>query len=501
MVSTASVTVLTQKPGGGTSNVLYFPVRKPNSTVAFGRTDIAAQPSIYRTVVADFNNDGSPDIAVAQISSPPAVLILLGRGDGTFDPPLVSSAKIKPYDLVAGDVNQDGNIDLVVTDGASGTATLLGDGQGHFTPFALSQDDSLIYGYFFLADFNGDGALDVFKGGSSDYTHATGFFIALGNGDGSFPQVLSGYGNLDGDNGYPAVGDFDGDGVLDVGFPDGTQVAYFHGNGDGSFEDPVYFQVDVPWPPGSDEGAIAVDINHDGKLDIVTNAVSVLLGNGDGSFTPAGGTSNGLLQSPIFGYADMNGDGYPDISVAIAGTLSATYNDEVQVQLGTADGSFQQPISFLGNYTPAEGRYNVDVADFNNDGQLDIVNRNQSLQSTNGERARVLSIYLQGAAKLNPLALSYGDQKVGTSSQPQTAKLRNISDDPTTISTVKLEEIGPADFTQISHCPKVLPARTTCSIDVAFSPQQTGIREATSVVTVDHGSAARSLVTGTGTTK
>ncbi|MBA3914112.1 MAG: VCBS repeat-containing protein [Acidobacteriales bacterium] len=244
VASTAAVTVATPAPGGGTSNALYFPILQPNTTVAFGRTDITPTSTIYKTVVADFNNDGKPDIAAAEAS--PQVLILLGRGDGTFEPPLLSSARIKTYDLVAGDVNQDGNIDLVVTDGASGTATLLGDGQGHFMPFSLSKDCSLIYGYFFLADFNGDGALDVFKGGFSDYTYASGFVIALGNGDGSFPEVLTGYGNSDGGNGYPAVGDFDGDGVLDIVLPDETQIGYFHGNGDGSFEDPVYFKVDIP---------------------------------------------------------------------------------------------------------------------------------------------------------------------------------------------------------------------------------------------------------------
>jgi hypothetical protein len=154
-----------------------------------------------------------------------------------------------------------------------------------------------------------------------------------------------------------AVGDFNGDGELDIAVMDG-QLSVLLGNGDGTFQAPVnYPSVQGIW-------IAAADFNRDGKLDLVvstnTNAVSVLLGNGDGTFQSP--LTSGLTASASFvAVGDFNNDKIPDLVV-----IDHPY---ISVLLGSGDGTFGPPSdnsSFVGAQQLAAG-------DFNNDQKLDVV--------------------------------------------------------------------------------------------------------------------------------
>jgi hypothetical protein len=153
------------------------------------------------------------------------------------------------------------------------------------------------------------------------------------------------------------TGDFNGDGKLDLAVVDG-QLSILLGNGDGTFHAPInYPGVRGLW-------IAAADFNRDGKLDLIlstaSNTVSVLLGNGDGTFQ-APITSNTTSDPSFVAVGYFNNDKIPDIAI-----VDPPY---ISVLLGNGDGTFQSPSdneSFVGPQQLA-------VGDFNNDHQLDVV--------------------------------------------------------------------------------------------------------------------------------
>jgi hypothetical protein len=166
------------------------------------------------------------------------------------------------------------------------------------------------------------------------------------------------------------TGDFNGDGNLDLAVtnPSDDTVSVLRGNGDGTFNTAVTYATGNP---GDHPIAVsAVDFNGDGKLDLaVTNldvkTVAILLGNGDGTFQPrvTYPTTTGAFIGPsAMTTGDFNGDGKVDLAV------TDQHDNTVSILLGNGDGTFQSPLEFsTGNFAAG-----VAAADFNGDSRLDL---------------------------------------------------------------------------------------------------------------------------------
>jgi FG-GAP-like repeat len=204
-----------------------------------------------------------------------------------------------------------------------------------------------------VGDFNGDGKLDVAVLGN-------GLSILLGNGDGTFRAPITYSTNL----AYSlAVADFNGDGKLDIVVANlgPSTVDVFLGNGDGTFQTPISSNT----TKGSYVVAVG-DFNNDKVPDLAIidpPYISVLLGNGDGTFkTPS--DNNSFVGPQQIAVGDLNND--HKLDVVVVGFFGGS--QDVGILLGNGDGTLQPSLTYPLNSTP----YSVAAADFNHDGNLDL---------------------------------------------------------------------------------------------------------------------------------
>jgi uncharacterized repeat protein (TIGR01451 family) len=397
----------------------------PASPGGSGVQNVVVGGSPMQVLLYDFNKDGNMDLATADLGSD-TVTVMLGNGNGTFHAAVASPIAMpassgtngsRPDGLAAGDFNGDGKPDLIVALRNSGKMLLLlGDGAGGFasqTPFvagpAASTPDHIAVG-----DFNGDGKLDIAVTLSGLYTSG-GYAVFLGDGAGHFsaapgsPMITSGSGMTG-----IVAGHFTGHAPLDLAITNANQrsVLVLRGAGDGSFS---IAQTITPALAGTsaypNEVAMA-DINSDGRMDLVV-ANFAPRGNGGTPVQPGNDVAV-LLQN-------ANGSFDPPVHVAVGGDLisvaSGDFNADGHPDLATANAawSFSGTVRFgdgtanFGagptSYSAGGNPYNVAVADLNNDGSPDVVIVNQP--------SNTLSVYLDNCLPGNHAPVAGADIGVG----------------------------------------------------------------------------------------
>jgi hypothetical protein len=314
-------------------------------TVSLGKGDGTFQkPAFYTTqlsysvAVADFNGDGNLDIVVANLN-PSTVDVYLGNGNGTFKAPISSSTTKGSYFVTTGDFNNDGKLDIAIIDPPY-VSVLLGKGNGRFQ--APSDNDSLV-GALWLAigDFNNDHNLDVVA--TAEFGESYDLGVLLGNGNGTLQDSI--ITPLEYVPAGVAVGDLNGDGNLDAVVGDDLDgLAVLIGDGNGSFQPPVYYNT-----TGLGGGEVIVsDLNLSGKSDVVLPSgvgVDVFWGVGDGTLGPAQFLESGETGLPALG--DLNGDGLPDLALSNdVGTTTMLNTGVVSFSPTTAPLTFPvQPIN------------------------------------------------------------------------------------------------------------------------------------------------------------
>ena len=302
--------------------------------------------------LGDLNQDGSQDLVV--FSSTGGVVSLLGNGNGTFKSPSIIysySSALNGFNynrnMKLADINHDGKLDLLFdykNNNQSGVAVFLGNGNGTFqtdTGLKITNTQD-----FLLEDFNRDGKLDLAVNINNNSIN-----IFLGNGNGTFKSANPIPLSVNGSFNSLDLADFNLDGILDIATGELNPTIYL-GNGNGTFQSPL--TIPAPFSPGNLE---AVDINGDGKPDLIISADSTsyplykILGNGDGTFSNP--VSFGPPNVAFFKTADLNADNKLDIYLnTYTPTSQFTGFFEPAFILAENDYSFGSPTDLGNVYNP-----------------------------------------------------------------------------------------------------------------------------------------------------
>ena len=471
----------------------------------------SANESLAWITAADFNGDGNADLAVVDVAGW-NISILLGNGDGTFQPPVQYPTTQRPDFVAVGDFNNDGSQDLIVLDSLY-VSIMLGNGDGTFQP----PIDNGIFkptGSFALGDFDHDGNLDV---AVPTGPGTIGLGILLGNGDGTFRQGAQ-Y-SADSANSV-AAGDFNGDGNLDLAVAEGN-VEILLGNGDGTF------QYGPSYPSSQPAAITTADVNGDGNLDFlfITSSIhpnfvqlALMLGDGDGTFQPQARFSS-FEEGTDLAVGDFNGDHKPD--VVVADFLGDGGYGSIDVLLNTGAVSFSPtaPVSFhaqlLGSTSPAQnitvtntGTTPLSIASISIKPPFQLTPRTTCHKSVAAGANCTLSvtfapsvagldsgllvlsdsasskpqvIELNGTGTtltVSPSQLNFGSQKVGTKSKPQDVTVTNTGSVAVKITSVSFTGTDAYEFTQTNTCGTQIGPGSSCTISITFQPTATGTRSA-----------------------
>jgi hypothetical protein len=415
--------------GDGHNDVLSTCTRSADIKVLLGNGDGTIQiPSVgYVTggsplvppLVADFNGDGKADIIVPDDEF--SFVSLPGYGDGSFRSAVnyYSGAGVGPHaqavNIASGDFNGDGIPDFVIgnvnsTNDSSVTVFLsnadgtLNPGVAYCPASGCVNSNKYSLQYVAVADFNGDGILDI--AATDNFNGVVQIFT--GNGDGTFTPGAT-YATDPATAANPVslvVGDFNNDGKPDLAVvnnyggipPTSATVGVLINNGNG-FNPAVTYPLDN----AATEISAAALVNGNKNLDLVVplfgscslnpgkcpnpdTRVAILLGKGDGTFTSQPDFQLGAktLYNPYYAaIGDLNGDGIPDLAVTIEDQVN--FHQGIAVAFGNGDGTFQAPTLVSSTVqnplqdVPLPGY--IHVADLNKDGVPDLVYSNSQFST------------------------------------------------------------------------------------------------------------------------
>jgi hypothetical protein len=512
------VTVTNPQTSGisSTSNVSFFEVATTVSALNFNQTNTGTVGNPTGVAIASFRNNGILDVAISNDTAN-EVEVFLGNGDGTFQAGVTYPTGDFPYNVFTADFNNDGCLDLVTVDQrANGVSVLLGNlGDGSCTgtfghPVNTSVGPATSPSAMYIADFNGDGNMDVVT--ANNATGANTVSVLLGKGNGSFQpyvQYATGRGPID-----VTVGDFNGDGVPDLAVANNIDstvsillgvcvtncTSSGNGIGNGTFEPQVAYTTVTMYGDENEltaglnpNGITTAAFNGNGILDIATSDaddfVSVLTGAGNGTFDVATGlpVNYGAGNFPAFsvGAADFYDDGLLDLVTPeyVDGDMSIFKGVE---SAGSLTFSAYIPYPSLGALTNPDA---FGVADFNNDGRLDIVAMNESANTFS-----LLTQYVPDVT-FTPATFSFGLVNVGESSAAKKSTVTNTGTTAVNDIVVTLTGTNASEFSISSNtCTATLNPGATCTISVIMSPITGGTKSA--MVTLTDSDGTQNLILG-----
>lgn len=306
--------VITSNNASGNSSVLYG--------AGGGTLAVETGPSPYTTTgaagmaVADFNNDGRPDYVVGD-NVGNNISVMLNNTGTSFTPSLINVGTSNNV-ITVNDFNGDGAMDIAVSRSDGAVAIVFGNGNGTFQPFVnAGVPTSIALQNITSGDFDGDGDIDILSTDSG----GNQLRVMVNDGSGNFSLPFPAFPSGGTTPLSPAIADFNGDGILDIAIGHfGDNVAIHLGNGNGTFQAPDVYSTGFGSSP---RGIVAADFNGDGFMDIAvasngTDQLTVLLRASSAysvgsAFAPA-------AQYPAFGSGihwlaagDVDNDGDMDI--------------------------------------------------------------------------------------------------------------------------------------------------------------------------------------------
>ena len=354
-----------------------FATSKNSSSIGMSFISLGPNSDPFSLAVGDLDNDNQLDIVVANYRTS-TIAVIFGYKNGRFSSPTFYPTGDGAHSnaVIVADFNNDGQLDIAVANmGRGNVGIFLGSGSGEFSrqkKYSTGTDSEPIS--IVAGDFNNDDRLDIAVASSG--LSNIGILLGLGNGDFSFQTTFS-----TGNDSYPAsvtVGDFNNDGQLDIAVANRRtdNIGILLGYGDGNFSSQRTYFIGINSQPTS---IVAADFNKDSRLDIaVTNGgadnVGILLGDGKGKFSPQTSYLTDANSGPVsLVVGDFNNDTILDIGVA------NHYISTVSLFLGYGNGTFSPQTV----YSIGDDMWSLSIAagDFDNDNCLDIAVANQWAQN------------------------------------------------------------------------------------------------------------------------
>lgn len=378
-MNTSRMILTARKPGSVLAVSLLLPLLIASaspSTVGFRPSvDYPAGTKPRGIVVADFNGDGKMDLAVGDYGDPNVgddggVKLFLGNGDGTFQPATNTVAGKNPCldhaCLVSADFNSDGKVDLAAANNDSSLSVLFGRGDGTFQPhvdYVTSGRPSELR----LGDLNGDHHPDLII-----LVFDSSVSTRLGNSDGTFQDEVA-HSTV-----FPPTGvtvfDVNGDARPDMVITEGKHgIETLLGNGDGTFQPGISCTCGATQSLAMFNPTEGADFNEDGHMDLAVmlfddhqfhSAEKVLLGNGDGTFTPVGTPLHTSLANFVGVVTDLSQDGHTDLAITL---------DPLVALFGDGSGTFKLANFVSGSVAIGGVATSIAAADINGDNFPDVI--------------------------------------------------------------------------------------------------------------------------------